>query len=46
MAGAIGIGLIGTGGVATLHANAINAVSGIEAAEKAIGGAATPIAYD
>ena len=32
MAGAIGIGLIGTGGVATLHANAINAVSGIEVA--------------
>ena len=32
MADAVGIGLIGTGGVATLHANAINAVAGIEVA--------------
>jgi len=32
MADAVGIGLIGTGGVATLHANAINAVEGLEAA--------------
>ena len=32
MADPVGIGLIGTGGVATLHANAINAVAGLEVA--------------
>lgn len=32
MADAVGIGLTGTGGVATLHANAIDAVSGLEVA--------------
>ena len=32
MANSVGIGLIGTGGVATLHANAINAVAGLEVA--------------
>ena len=32
MADTVGIGIIGTGGVATLHANAINAVDGLEVA--------------
>ena len=32
MADEVGIGLIGTGGVATLHANAVNAVAGLEVA--------------
>ena len=32
MTGTIGVGLIGTGGVATLHANAVGAVAGLEMA--------------
>ena len=32
MADTVGIGLIGTGGVAALHANAVNAVAGLEVA--------------
>ena len=32
MTGTIGVGLIGTGGVATLHANAVGAVAGLEVA--------------